>query len=156
MIGDIPADKTDVRVAFAWRDVGNIGADEGGRLTFPALPSTPGLYRMTLTGAAGQTRARVYIGEAGLLRRRMQHYRTPGGRGSPRGQKTNIRLNDELQALLAAGVAAWLSIATAAEVSVGGAPPVALDLTDKWARVMAEHAALVAAQLAGDVDIANA
>jgi hypothetical protein len=156
MTANMTHEQADVRVVFAWRDAGTIGVDASGRLTFPALPSTPGLYRMTLTGAAGQTRPRVYIGETDLLARRMQHYRTPGGRGSPRGQKTNIRLNDELRALLAAGGGARLAIATAATVSVAGAPPVALDLATKAARVLAEHAALVAAQLAGDVDIANA
>jgi hypothetical protein len=156
MTANMTHDQTDVRVAFAWRDAGTIGVGAGGRLTFAALPSTPGLYRMTLTGAAGQTWPRVYIGETDLLARRMQHYRTPGGRGSPRGQKTNIRLNEETAGAAHGGRRRPLAIATAATVSVAGAPPVALDLATKAARVLAEHAALVAARLAGDVDIANA
>lgn len=149
-------DQIDVRVELAWRDAGTIGVDAAGRLTFPVLPSTPGLYRMTLVGTAGKMRPRLYVGETDLLARRMQHYRTPGGRDSPRGQKTNIRLNNELRALLSSGGAARLAIATAATISLAGAPNVPLPLSTKAARVLAEQAALVAAQLAGDVDIANA
>ena len=76
-----------VTVDFSWRDVGTIAA-EGGRLRFPTVPDAPGIYRFDLGD-------RIYIGETDRLRRRFQHYRTPG-----LSQTTNVRLNAAILPLL--------------------------------------------------------
>jgi len=46
-------------------------AIEAGKLSFPLAPEVPGIYRFDL----GEL---VYVGETDRLRRRFQHYRTPG------------------------------------------------------------------------------
>jgi len=79
-----------VAVDCAWQPVGPMQL-EAGRLVFPRLVEGPGLYRLTFDWP---DRARgVYIGEADDLRRRAQHYRTPGAT-----QQTNIRMNQALVA----------------------------------------------------------
>lgn len=69
-----------VSVIFSWSSLGPVGLDSG-RLAFPRAPERPGIYRLDLGD-------RVYIGETDRLRRRFQHYRTPGP-----SQRTNVRLN---------------------------------------------------------------
>lgn len=96
-----------VAVEFNWRQVGWLRV-EAGRLSFPDLPDVPGVYRFDL----GE---RIYIGEADRLRRRFQHYRTPGPR-----QATNLRLNALMLELLGASTAIEVSTVTAAEKSTAG------------------------------------
>lgn len=60
--------------------------DAGGKLLFPSAPPKPGLYRFRIRAPEREER---YVGEADDLRRRFQHYRTPGPT-----QATNIRLNE--------------------------------------------------------------
>lgn len=107
---------------------------------------------MTLTGAPGQGRPRVYIGETDLLQRRMAHYRSPGPT-----QTTNIRMNAALRKHLSSGgVASMAFIADALLRTVGDEQPlVPLDLSRKAARRLVENAALVSAYLAADADIEN-
>ena len=125
-----------VCVDFAWRDAGSIRV-EAGRLRFPKVPEAPGVYRFDL----GQT---VYIGEADRLRRRFQHYRTPGLTQAP-----NIRLNALMLRLLGEGSAVTVCAITTATVEVDG-HRWPLDLGEKAARLLVENAALNAARLAGD------
>lgn len=124
-----------VTVDFVWREVGPIVV-EAGRLRFPEVPESPGVYRLDL----GQT---VYIGEADRLRRRFQHYRTPGVK-----QPTNIRLNARMLGLLAEGGSLALCTLTTASIEVDGhrAP---LDLRHRAARLLVENAALTAARIDG-------
>ena len=124
-----------VAVDFAWREVGSIRV-EAGRLRFPEVPDAPGVYRFDL----GQT---VYIGEADRLRRRFQHYRTPGPT-----QATNIRLNALMLRLLGEGGAVTVCAVTTATVEVDGHQR-PLDLREKAARLLVENAALNAARLTG-------
>ena len=84
-----------VSVQFQWQGLGTMRRDEKDLLTFPVAPRRPGLYRFRLCGI-GQIRH--YIGETDELRRRFQHYRTPG-----RTQQTNIRLNERFRVHMAAG-----------------------------------------------------
>ena len=65
------------RVTLEWefRRVGDVKLDSG-RLKFPTVGSSPGIYRFTLTDPGGSVQ--VYVGEADQLARRFQHYRTPG------------------------------------------------------------------------------
>jgi hypothetical protein len=141
-----------VTVKATWREGGPITLDAQGGITFPELPWAPGAYRMTLTGAPGQGRPRVYIGETDLLQRRMAHYRNPGPT-----QSTNIRMNAALRKHLASGGVASIAFIADALARTAGeeAPLVALDISRKAARRLIENAALVSAYLAGDADIEN-
>ena len=134
-----------------WRQGGPITLDAQGGIAFPELPWVPGAYRMTLSGAPGQGRPRVYIGETDLLQRRMAHYRNPGPT-----QSTNIRMNAALRKHLSTGgVASMAFIADTVARTDDEQPLVPLDLSRKAARRLVENAALVSAYLAGDADIEN-
>lgn len=122
-------------VDFSWREVGHIQA-EVGKLQFPRVSETPGVYRFTL----GRT---IYIGEADRLRRRFQHYRTPGPT-----QTTNVRLNTLMLRLLEEGGVVAVCIVTSAWIEVEGRRS-PLDLGHKAARLLIENAALTAARLGG-------
>jgi hypothetical protein len=145
--------ETDVHVLVAWIDAGPIGLDRAGRLAFPLLPAVPGIYRIELFGAPGQSRSRIHVGETDRLFRWMTGYRSPGP-----AQSTNLRLNAAITDHLTSGGSARLLVATHALVNVGGPdqPLVTLDLTRKPARGLAESAALVAAYITEDVELANA
>jgi len=120
-------------VDFAWREVGR--SVDAARLRFPEVPESPGVHRFHL----GQT---VYIGETNRLRRRFQHYRTPGPT-----EATNIRLNALMLLLLGEGGAITVCTITAASVDVDGHRR-PLDLRDKAARLLVD-AALTATRLQG-------
>jgi hypothetical protein len=69
-------------------------------------------------------------------------------------QQTSLRVNALLRAHLAAGGDVALAVATVAAVWFDGEEP-ALDLTRKAARLLAENAALLRAQLIDDAEIVN-
>lgn len=125
-----------VNVEYGWQTVGSVQA-EAGILRFPEAPNLPGIYRFDLGG-------NVYIGEADLLRRRFQHYRTPGLQ-----QLTNLRLREVMLKLLADGQAVQVWTITSASAEVDGERH-ALDLREKCCRLLVENAALTAAKLAGE------
>lgn len=125
-----------VTVDFSWQEIGRVTV-EGGRLRFPNAPEDPGIYRFDLGD-------RVYIGEADRLRRRFQHYRTPGP-----SQATNLRLNGVMLPLLRAGRAIGVSTVTHAWVEIDAARST-LDLRQKASRLLVESAALTAAGVAGE------
>lgn len=122
-------------VDYDWRNVGVVGM-ELGKLRFPGVPEAPGVYRFDL----GRT---TYIGETDRLRRRFQHYRTPGPT-----QPTNLRLNALMLRLLGEGGAVSVCAITTASIEVYGKRS-PLELNDKAARLLVENAALTAARLAG-------
>jgi hypothetical protein len=126
---------TRVAVEFGWRSAGEIRLD--GKPVFPSLPVAPGLYRFTFEapGAA----LRVYIGETDELRRRAQHYRTPGAT-----QRTNVRMNQELLAAIRSGSRVWCAVITTASISLDEGAPQALDLSRKTGRLIVENAAMAA------------
>ncbi len=84
----------------------------------------------------------MYVGETDRLRRRFQHYRTPGP-----SQATNLRLNKLMTELLGTGKI-LVSIITDATIELDSEHH-ALDLADKTARLLVESAVLVAAKHAG-------
>lgn len=129
---------TRLTVEFEWQLAGRIALDPTGALVFPDLPWVPGLYRFWLD--SGHERPGVYIGEASDLRRRAQHYRTPGS-----SQTTNIRLNDLLKSALRAGSVVTLSTITEVTVAVDDEEPRDLPLHRRNARLVAEQAAIAAA-----------
>lgn len=124
-----------VTVGFAWRVLGEVTL-EAERLRFPLVDEVPGLYRFQLPG-------RVYVGETDRLRRRFQHYRTPGLR-----QPTNIRLNAAIKAALEAGGRVAVEVVTEATIDIGRGPEV-LDLSSKAARLLVESAAIITTTRAG-------
>jgi hypothetical protein len=100
-------------------------------------------YRMSPGSNRFELSDRVYIGEADRLRRRFQHYRTPGAR-----QATNLRLNSLMLELLGAASAIEVCVITSARVDVDGHDE-PLDLRHNAARLLVESAALTAARMAG-------
>jgi hypothetical protein len=124
-----------VTVEFSWQEIGTISVD-AGRLRFPEAPATPGIYTFDFGD-------RVYVGEADQLRRRLQHYRTPGS-----SQRTNLRLNDFTLRLLQAGGSVTVRTVTNAVVEIDGVRAT-LDLRQKAARQLVENAALTAASHSG-------
>ena len=125
-----------ISAAFQWQLLGRVRIDDSGRLLFPVAPRRPGLYRFRLH--VGEE-TRYYIGETDNLRRRLQHYRTPGPT-----QKTNIRLSTELQGHIAAGGSIEVDIvADRIELTVSGTPSRA-DMADRAVRRLLEQAALIA------------
>lgn len=122
-------------VKYSWRELGAICVD-ATKLVFPNAPETPGLYRFDFGD-------RMYVGETDRLRRRFQHYRTPGPT-----QTTNLRLNMIIAEVLAKSGTAEVSVVTDATVEIEGVTT-ALDLSRKSARLLIESAALTEARLAG-------
>lgn len=144
-------DTVDVSVVFTWRDAGQVALDAQEKLAFPPLPKTSGLYRFTLAAGPGQGRGRVYIGETDNLSRRLAvNYRNPGPT-----QQTSLRVNVLLRQHLRAGGVVRLAVATVVAVRLAGGDEQRLDLTRKAARLLAESAALVLAQVSDDADIEN-
>ena len=126
---------TEVAVTFEWQSAGEIRVDN--RPVFPALPVAPGLYRFTfLTSGAAP---RVYIGETDDLRRRAQHYRTPGAR-----QPTNVRMNREIVEAIRAGARVSCEVITQASIALDGGQRKPLELSRKTGRLIVENAAMAA------------
>lgn len=136
----------DVRVRLTWHRAGQV-IHERGKLVFPALPRSPGIYRLTFSGSSDHPR--MYIGESDDLRRRTGHYRNPGPT-----QQTSQRIHQELITHLAAGGTVMMSVATNAVIEADG-ETTQLPLARKSARVLAEHAALGIAYLDGKAAIVN-
>ena len=130
-----------IRLEFNWQFLGQLRPDGNGRLQFPATPRQPGLYRFRLSGNGP---ARHYVGETDELRRRFQHYRTPGS-----SQQTNIRMNAEFRDHMACGGSIEVDIVTDGIAVTAGDEPVTVDLFDKAMRRLLEHAALVDEAAAG-------
>ncbi|MGQ4878884.1 DUF7662 domain-containing protein [Billgrantia sp. LNSP4103-1] len=126
----------ELSVGMTWRVLGRLMLADSGKLIFPAVPDSAGLYRFRLLGA-GQSRH--YIGETVRLRRRFSHYTNPGP-----SQMTNIRINALLREHLEAGDRIEIDIMTGADsmVIAGNAMPV--NFLDKATRRLFEHAAIVA------------
>lgn len=127
-----------------WDPSGPVAVDSTNRLRFPAVPTGLGLYRFWIE--TGDDRPGVYVGEASDLRRRLQHYRTPGA-----SKTTNLRMNKALLDVLRAGGRVTVWVATDVSVAFGGAQATALDLSRKNQRLVAEQAAITEALLVEDL-----
>lgn len=130
-----------IDLEFHWQPLGQIRTDSNHGLLFPVAPRRPGLYRFRLRGN-GVTRH--YVGETDELRRRFQHYRTPG-----KSQQTNIRMNGEFRDHMAAGGRIEVDIVVDNVDVMAAGQPVRVDLSDKAMRRLLEHAALVDEAAAG-------
>ena len=127
---------TELAVRYDWEPTGVVTVDEGGKLAFPAAPTTPGLYRFILANSQ-------YVGEASNLRRRFNGYRNPG-----RTQQTNLRMNPILASEVRNKRGVMVELVTASFVVLDGNTH-RLDLTEKPARLLVENAAITQALIAG-------
>lgn len=125
-----------VSVDVKWRNLGTLTQDAHFNLSFPSAPTIPGLYRFRLMDSNSR---KSYIGETIHLRRRFQHYRTPGP-----SQATNIRINDLLKAHLASGGNVEVDIIIDSVILTISKKEVGADLNDKATRRLIENAMLVA------------
>lgn len=124
-----------VTVSFNLSEIGKV-LREDGKLRFPKAPEDPGIYQFTI-------RESIYVGETDRLRRRFQHYRTPGP-----SQPTNIRINQSIVAALNEGFEVVVSTIEQATIKVDGIES-PLDLLKKSGRLLVESAVLSAAHLSG-------
>ena len=129
-----------VEVVFGWRQLGVLQLVAAGRLQFPKVASTPGIYRLTLWDGAAV--GRIYVGESVNLARRARNYVRPGPT-----QATSLRINALLTAHLQDEEVSF-EVAGDIRFTVDGRD-VAVDLARKADRVLVEHAALVQVVAAG-------
>ena len=122
-------------VDFQFVEIGQVKIDLG-KLSFPTAPEEPGIYKFLI-------RDDIYVGETDRLRRRFQHYRTPGP-----SQTTNIRLNKSMMNSLSEGFDIIVSTVQEAVIFVDGVES-GLDLSLKSSRLLVESAVLTAARLEG-------
>lgn len=129
-----------VGVAFGWRRLGAVELGPDGRLRFPQVASTPGVYRLTLweSGVVG----RVYVGESVNLARRVRNYVRPGP-----SQATSLRINELLTEHVQHDAVSF-EVAGDVRFTVDDRD-VAVDLSRKADRVLIEQAALVQVVAAG-------
>ena len=135
--------QTIIHVEFGWQRLGQVRIDDGDRMQFPSAPRLPGLYRFRLCGAGD---VRHYFGETDELRRRLQHYRTPG-----KSQQTNIRMNAAFREHMASGGDIRVDIVTEGVTVIAADQPVPVDLRHKALRRLLEHAAIVEADYSGSI-----
>lgn len=126
-----------VTVSFNLSEIGQV-LQQNGKLRFPMAPEKPGIYQFAI-------RDRIYVGETDRLRRRFQHYRTPGP-----SQQTNIRMNYSILTALNEGFEIMVSTIEQATINVDGINS-PLDLSRKSGRLLVESAVLSAAHLRGQL-----
>jgi hypothetical protein len=73
--------------------VGVVSQDSAGKIRFPQLPPSPGLYQFKVLRKSAVDA--IYVGETDNIQRRFSHYRNPGPT-----QATNLRLNALFKARL--------------------------------------------------------
>ena len=124
-------------IDFDWIPAGRVVLGGDGKLEFPKLPATPGIYQLDFR-SGDQTV--LYVGETDNLKRRSSNYRNPGPT-----QRTSIRINARLIEHLKSGGTVEMVTTTTARIEIAGewGP---LDLESKAARVMVESAALLLAK----------
>ena len=139
-VTDLPLlDSIGTSVSFTWRLAGNVTLDAKGVPRFPAVPDAPGLYRFDF-GQDERGIRTLYIGEAKSIVNRAGQYRRARSDGR-RPNRTSRRMYKGLVAHL--GALGQVDFAIATDVAVDGRPA---PLTMKSARLLAESAAVLAAQ----------
>jgi hypothetical protein len=124
-----------VLVDFKWEDVGSVAVSTSGKLAFPELQVTPGVYCFRISSSTGDE---IYIGQTDNLERRMQeNYRYSS-------RPTNARVRAILMDRLATGDRIQLSVAWDIALEIDG-EPIYVDLSLKHLRVLIESAALTVA-----------
>lgn len=129
-------------LSLRWSLMGRLSLDDNGRVIFPDVESTAGLYRFSARYPDG--RLANYIGESENLRRRFGNYRNPGPT-----QRTSLRINCWLKELL--NDEGEILIAVAESATLNGQKA---DLVRKSARRMFEQMAITL-EHAEDVESLN-
>jgi hypothetical protein len=135
VMGERLREERRIAVSFEIGEIGYIEA-HGGKLLFPTAPAQPGVYIFNI-------RDKIYVGESDGLKRRFQHYRTPGPT-----QHTNIRINAAVIGALQEGFDIKVSTITEALVEYGDTIA-ELDFSKKSGRLLVENAVLTSALLSG-------
>lgn len=126
-----------VTVSFSLSEIGSV-LQQDGKLRFPKAPEEPGIYQFAIGN-------KIYLGETDQLRRRFQHYRTPGP-----SQPTNIRINISISSALQESLEVVVSTIGLARIIVDGVDS-PLDLSQKSSRLLVESAVLSSAHLSGQL-----
>lgn len=129
-----------------WHEVGEVRLGPDGKLLMPDPGRVPGIYRFRLTGVDAPS---VYIGESDDMSRRFGHYRNP----EP-SQRTNVRMNEQMQARIAAGGSVEVAIVTEAVLRVAECYG-PLDLGRRTSRLLVEEHLLDEARKAGTETVQN-
>jgi hypothetical protein len=129
-----------------WSEVGEVRLGTDGKLLMPDPGHVPGIYRFRLTGGDAPA---VYIGETDDMSKRFGHYRNP----EP-SQRTNVRMNEQMQARIAAGGIVKAAVVTEAVLRVGECHE-PLDLGRRTSRLLVEEHLLDKAREAGTETIGN-
>ena len=105
-----------------WKRIGQLDTDEHGLLKFPSVPSTPGIYRFTISN--GPETVAVYIGQAARsLRTRFALYRSRGKKPSlPLTRKTTSRIAMRFLRALADGHSVSVDLLDAHDVELASKP----------------------------------
>jgi hypothetical protein len=129
-----------------WREVGEVRLGPDGKLLRPAPGPGPGIYRFRLTGGGARG---LYIGESEDMGRRFGQYRNPEA-----SQRTNIRMNERMRALVAAGGIVEVAVVTEAVLRVAECHEL-LDLAHRTGRRLVEEHLLAEAREAGAETVEN-
>jgi hypothetical protein len=144
---------SEMHLTMQWSRLNPIELEAGDKLKFGKIPAAPGVYRIQCQ--MGQ-KMRVYIGEAGNLKKRIDTYgrvyNISGGRVPP-----NRRLNRRLRNVLThTGGEAYIQVATQAKVSVGVGRTKRLKMVKEFHRLLAEGASIVYELMYTDHIVLNA
>jgi hypothetical protein len=113
-----------------WRKVGEVSLGPDGKVLMPDPGNVPGIYRLRLTGDNVPS---VYIGESEDMVRRFGQYRNP----EP-SQRTNVRVNERMRALIATGGIVEVAVVTEAVLMVAECHEL-LDLARRTSRRLVEE-----------------
>jgi len=124
-----------------WREVGEVRLGPSSKLLMPDPGHGPGIYRFRLTRGDSPS---VYIGESEDMGRRFGQYRKP----EP-SQRTNIRMNERMRAVIAAGGIVEVAVVTEAVLRVAECHEL-LDLERRTGRRLVEEQLLDEARETGE------
>ena len=129
-----------------WREVGEVRLGHYSKLLMPDPGHGPGIYRFHLTWGDSPS---LYIGESEDMSRRFGQYRNP----EP-SQRTNVRMNERMRAVIAAGGIVEVAVVTEAVLRVAECHEL-LDLAHRTGRRMVEEHLLDEARAAGAEAVEN-
>lgn len=143
-----------LHLTLRWSTANPIKKGTSDELVFGNLPDGPGVYRIQCQMPGRPMR--VYIGQAGNLKTRIDNYgraykTVGGGRVSP-----NRGINRRLRNVLRRQGTAQIQIATEAKVSVGAGRARKVVMAKEFHRLLTEAVAIVYEQLHGSALVINA
>lgn len=143
-----------LHLTLRWSKANPIERGTRDKLNFGNIPDGPGVYRIQCQMPGRPMR--VYVGEAGNLKTRIDNYgraykTAGGGRVSP-----NRGINRRLRNVLRRTGTAQIQIATEAKVSIGAGRARKVVMAKEFHRLLTEAAAIVYEQLHGNALVINA